>query len=200
MKSEQSWSLEVGANQFFSEHCIADVSLFQSEFWNLIEPQFVSSSSGGLDIQFENISRARVRGVEASVHTAFFGELLQSTLSFTHVLTKDITNETPLKYRPKNLLYISVNGKGGNIFYGVDYRSLSRVERIDVQFTGIIPQGNFRVPIYVLDARIGSDILFANGMMTITLQANNLLQYYYNEFIGTIAPIRNFVVTVELKM
>jgi iron complex outermembrane receptor protein len=198
---EKNWSFEVGANQMLSEEMLFDVSLFESEFKNLIEPRLVNIPNiAGLAIRFDNVSRARVYGMEMSLQTSFFENTLQSEISFTHVISKDGQTNQSLKYRPRNLFYVSTITNIFGLQLGADFRSLSRVEKIDDEFVGIIPQGERRVPIYVLDARVAKEFSIQNIFFTTSLQANNFLQYYYNEFVGTIAPIRNFVLTVEVKM
>ncbi|MBM4165585.1 MAG: TonB-dependent receptor [Ignavibacteria bacterium] len=198
---EKNWSFEIGANQVLSKEMLFDVSLFECEFKNLIEPHLVNVPNvAGLAIRFDNVSRARVYGAEMSLQTSLFENTLQSEISFTHVVSNDVNSNQSLKYRPRNLFYVSSTANIFGMQLGADFRSLSRVEKIDDEFVGIIPQGERRVPIYVLDVRLIKEFSFQNFFLTTSLQANNILQYYYNEFIGTIAPLRNFVLTVEMKM
>ncbi|MBS4029571.1 MAG: TonB-dependent receptor [Ignavibacteriales bacterium] len=204
---EKNWSFEIGGNQILSKEMLFDVSLFESEFNNLIEPHLVNDPNvAGLAIRFDNVLRARLYGMEMSLQSSFFENDLQTEISFTHVVSKDVHTNQSLKYRPRNLFYVSSTVNVFGLQLGADFRSLSRVEKIDDEFVGVIPQGDRRVPIYVFDARVAKDFSFVehpfgkNISCTTSLQANNILQYYYNEFIGTIAPIRNFVLTVEVKM
>jgi len=109
---EKNWSFEIGANQILSKEMLFDISLFESEFKNLIEPHLVSVPNiAGLAIRFDNVSRARVYGMEMSLQSSFFDNAWQSEISFTHVISKDEQTNSSLKYRPRKLVLCFHNCK-----------------------------------------------------------------------------------------
>jgi hypothetical protein len=82
---------------------------------------------------------------------------------------------------------------------GFDFRYLSRIESIDNEFVelGIIPDGDERVDIFVLDANAGINLFKYNIPARAFLRINNILNYNYFELIGNIAPIRNISLNIE---
>jgi outer membrane receptor protein involved in Fe transport len=195
---ERSWSLDLGGSRTFSPSLHGDISIFRNEFWDLIEPAF---GSDGV-VHFQNITRALIYGTELTMNLNLLGGSVQSQVSYTYMVPRDVTTGEILKYRPRNLLYVSTQFSEHPFRLGVDLRILSRTEQIDDQFVtlGIIPQGDRRVPIYVADLRLGAVWSIAGLPMTSSLQINNLFQYYYVELIGNMAPTRNFVFTVETRI
>src|ERR1051326_2316053 len=195
LQPERSWSFEAGGSHEFNDHLRADLSLFRNEFWDLIEPAF---GNDGI-VHFENITRARIHGAELALQLSVLDKHLVSQISYTYVYPQDVSNDDILKYRPRNLLSVLTQCTVPPVQLGVDVRYLSRIERIDDDFVtlGIIPGGDERVPITVVDARIGADWSFAGLPLTSAVHVNNLFQYYYVELIGNIAPVRNYVLTLE---
>lgn len=195
---ERSWSYELGGSTVFTENVFVQASLFQNEFWDLIEPTFGRDGK----VRFQNVTRARVQGFEFSVNTALFEKLVQADLAYTYMYPRDVTKQDILRYRPRHLLYASGRLVFEYLQFGIDYRFLSKVERIDEEFVtfGIITQGDKRVPIYVTDLRLSVDWAFVDLPFTSSFHVNNLFGYHYVELIGNIAPIRNYVVTLEARL
>jgi len=198
LKPERSWSLDLGGSHTFNPCVHGDISIFRNEFWDLIEPAF---GNDGV-VHFQNITRALIYGSELTLNLSLFNGNVQSQVSYTYMVPRDVTTGDILKYRPRNLLYVSTQLDGHPFRLGVDLRILSRTEQIDDDFVtlGIIPQGDQRVPIYVADLRIGADWAIGGLPMTSALHINNLFQYYYVELIGNMAPTRNFVFTLETRI
>ncbi len=197
LKPERSVSYEVGANQILGENAVIDLALFQSDFWDLIETGFNQFGQG----QFSNVTRARIRGLEASSQLQFFNRALSFDLSYTYIDPRDITANDVLKYRHRHIVYVSTIGRAGIFSAGVDYRYLSKIERIDQEFVtlGIIKDGDVVVPINVVDLRFGADFTTMGIPLNATLNANNIFGYNYVELIGNMAPLRNFVLTLETR-
>lgn len=195
---ERSWSYEVGGARTFSENLFAEVSLFRNEFWDLIEPTFDVDGN----VHFENVVRARIQGTEIHFTSNWFSRLLFAEVSYTYIYPEDVTHHDVLKYRPRHLWYTSVRLVRDPFQLGCDFRFLSRVERIDDEFVtlGIIKQGDERVPIYVTDVRLTADWRFVELPVTSTFHINNIFNYYYVELIGNIAPVRNYVLTLEASL
>ena len=201
LKPERSYSFELGASQFLSDIALIDVALFRSEFSDLIEPGFVPTDLG-LKVQFNNVTRARVQGIEASVTLGLFDRALFTTVGYTYVSPRDLSKDDILKYRPRHLLYVSTITHLGIFDIGVDFRYISRVERIDEEFVtlGIVVDGNKRVATYIADLRLGANFTEIGFPLSATFSINNILQYNYVELIGNIAPPRNMVLTLETRL
>jgi outer membrane receptor for ferrienterochelin and colicins len=197
LKPERSISYEVGASQVLGQTAVLDLALFQNDFWDLIETGFNSQGQG----QFSNVTRARIRGIEASSRMQFFNRGLSCDLSYTYIDPRDLTANDVLKYRHRHMFYASAIGHVGLFSLGADFRYLSQVEKIDQEFVtlGIIKDGDVVVPIKVVDLRFGADFTSAGIPLNATFNVNNLFQYYYVELIGNMAPIRNFVLTLETR-
>ena len=172
--------------------------MFQSDFENLIESGFTAQFQG----QFSNVTRARIQGVEASARLALLDNALLVDVGYTYISPKDRTKNDILKYRPRHLLYANGLTQFGMFSVGVDFRFISRVERIDEEFVtlGIVKNGDQRVAAYVTDLRLGADLSKISFPLTIQLNINNIFQYNYVELIGNIAPPRTMVLTLEAKL
>lgn len=191
LKSESSWSFEVGgANSgiLFDSPYSLDLAIFQNELYNLIEPGFTDNSYQ--QIMFKNVTRARIRGIEATLRllpAGLFG--LESGL--TYMDSRDLVLNSILKYRPKFLWYSKVSFPLGPLEFQVDYRYISRIDQIDEELKFQVKDYDARVPVHVVDARF---IINLGKMdiipVTLTLNAKNLLDYYYVKMVGNLAPTR----------
>lgn len=196
IKSETSYSFEVGIIHNFTNLFNVDISIFNNEYFDMIEPSFDKFG----DILFRNLTRARIQGIDANIITNFFADNLTLNLGYSYLWAIDLNTKSFLKYRPKNSVVAGLNFKYDFIETGFDFRYSSKVENIDKEFVdlGLVPDGDKRVAIYVLDARIGFNLFTLNLPGRIFFNAANLLNYNYVELIGNIAPIRNFSVTAEI--
>jgi hypothetical protein len=124
----------------------------------------------GLEIQWRNVTKARVQGFETSFRGPFLGGGLECTLGYTYVYPWDLTSGDILKYRPRHLLHSGVRGRLGWLSASADFRFSSRIERIDDELVdaGVIPDGDQRVPIYVTDIRVGADLSFAGIPLSVS--------------------------------
>ena len=201
LKPEQSWSYEVGVKQILGKIGALDLSVFQSDYNNLIEPGLYLEGDQIL-IQWRNVTKARVQGGEASLYASFFDGVLEATLGYTYVYPQDLTLDDILKYRPRHVLATNAQGRLGWLTAGVDFRYVSRVERIDEELvtTGLIPDGDARVPIYVTDVRVGGEFSVFGFPLTVTMSANNLFQHKYVELIGNLMPPRHYVLALDASL
>lgn len=198
LEPERSWSVEAGVSRLLSGSLQADLSLFRNEFWDLIEPAF---GSDGV-IHFQNITRALIYGTECTIGLGLFDRLLDNQISYTYMVPRDLTTGDVLKYRPRHLLYCSTRLNLPPVRIVVDARFISNSERIDDAFVtlGIIPGGDQRVPITVVDVRVAADWRLGDLELTSAFHVNNLFQYAYVELIGNMAPTRNFVFTLDTRI
>ena len=200
LRPEQSLSYELGVSQRLWGFGTFDLAGFRSDYDDLIEAGLIVSGQD-VQIQWRNVTKARVTGFETSLKLGFFEGDLQYSLGYTYVYPQDLTNGGILKYRPRHVLATNLLGRVGPLFAGADFRFVSRVEEVDYELVqvGIIPDGDERVQILVTDVRIGAEFRLGRVPVTATFMVNNLLQYNYVELIGNLMPPRTFVLVLSMR-
>ena len=153
LKPERSISFEIGSSQWLSERIFLDIALFQNNFYDLIEAVLIRTQ---FVIQFNNVTRARIRGVEFGIKADMFNRFLTTDISYTYIDPVDLSQNTILKFRPRNLFYASVTAHYRQWQVEMNYRYVSRVEAIDENLVRLAPivDGDYRVPCSVIDAGI----------------------------------------------
>ena len=192
LKPERSESYELGILQRVADELRCDLAVFQNDFRDLIE---ASVDPGRLVIEFNNVTRARIRGAEISVNSEWLGRHLLIDGGYTYMDPVDLGTNEILKFRPRHLLYATLTVAVGPARFSVDGRYISRMEAIDENLVHLAPilQGDTRVPIKVMDVRLSWDLL----LVRLGLSAKNALNYHYVELIGNLAPVRTFVLTLD---
>jgi outer membrane receptor for ferrienterochelin and colicins len=201
LKPERSYSYEIGISQMLGGFGSFDFAGFSSDYDNLIEAGLFASGQD-LMIQWRNVTKARVQGVETSLKLGFFDGNLTYTLGYTYVYPEDLTENDLLKYRPRHLFYTSARGQLGWLSAQADFRYISRVDRVDEELVdyGIVPDGDARVAIFVTDFRLGADFFLGSLPLNVTLNLNNAFQYNYVELIGNLMPPRTYVIVLEARL
>jgi outer membrane receptor for ferrienterochelin and colicins len=208
LRSEKSWSFELGGQQtfeIFGSPWQADVAIFQNEMYDLVEPQLIIGSAGIPVIQFSNVTRARIQGVEAGLKGWIGNQLLGIEATVTAMNPRDLTKNITLRYRHP-IMFTSrflVPITTGLEFHA-DYRYLQRVENIDDEIVnaGLVVNGDARVAIHVVDARLLYDIskTLPTLPMTLSLNARNLFDYYYVEIIGNLGQTRQLTLQADVRL
>jgi len=199
LDAEKSVSVEIGWNQGFSEFLITDISIFYNRFWDLIEGGFYKFEN--LDyIRFDNVTNAQITGLECTLNSWLIKNRLLFNVGYTFIDPQNLTSGDYLNYRPRHLFYNGIQGFLFNFWVGLDYRFISRYDRIDEDFGRFIKDYDERVAAHIFDTRISTEINLANIPLQMSFQINNLFQYHYVDLIGSIAPIRNFIITFETKL
>ena len=204
IRPEYSMSYEIGASTVLplnedADMLMMDIAIFNNSMDDLVEPAFTPSGN----IVFQNVTAARIQGIEIGMRTQFssgFG--IES--SITYMDPKDLTLNQALPYRSSILWYSRVSiPLMESIMFQTDYRYLSRVELIDARIAalGFIADADARVPIHVCDMRLIFDMKTLIGKpMTMTLNAKNVLDYYYTEIMGNLAPNRQLSIQAEILL
>jgi len=200
LQPERNLSAEIGMNLTLFNRANFDLALYHADYWNLIEPQLEPAK---LEVKFKNIVRARIQGVETSCKVEWWKNHFTTNLSYTYIASKDLSRNPDgspspgygkvLKYRPRHLFYSSADFKYKGFTAGVDFRYLSRIERVD-ELTPI-PDLDKVVPTYVTDLRFG----FTWGHLTVQFLINNLFQYYYLEAPANLGPPRSYTLQLNLS-
>ena len=194
---EKSYSAEIGGS-FRTENIYLDGAMFYSSFDNLIEARFVTTN-GSSAIQFGNLTKAEIFGHEEVIEFyPLSNDDLSLRLGYTYVFPRDRTTKQILNFRPRHLLQSRIEWKLGALTLSSDFRYISKYESVDSILIKQVPDGDARVNVYIWDARIAYKMegLFSFPV-TLSLGVQNLLNYYYVEIVGNIAPIRNFTFRVE---
>ena len=200
LKPERSKSYEAGLSQSLGDIGSIDFAAFRSDIDNLIEPGLFAVGPD-LQVQWRNVTKARVQGFETSCQARFFSGGLVCDFGYTYVYPEDLTHNDILKYRPRHVLHGDVRGKAGWLSASADFRFVSRIERIDDELVdaGVIPDGDQRVPVYVTDIRVGADLSITGIPLSVSLLVNNLFQHNYVELIGNVMPPRTYVLVLESR-
>lgn len=209
LKVEKSTSYEVGINRSIAQSMNVDLAFFSSDFENLIEPsvQFKryrpDPSSPvereGYVIQFDNVTKARIQGLEAEIKVEWLKKLFSTNLGYTYTWPRDLVENAILKFRPRHLLYASGLCSWDHLRASADFRYLSRIERIDERLVQFAPinDGEQRVAIKIVDVRASYELIDLGLPVRVGFNINNLLNYSYVELLGNLGPVRTYFLTVE---
>ena len=186
LKAESAWSYEVGINQFLSEMLVLDVAFFHNDYKNFIEPQPDVYQT----VQFTNVANARIRGLEVMAQGSLWKRLLSFNVGYTFMDPFDRDTGETLAYRPRHLLTSGLTLTYSNFEIGMDYRYISRLERVKVY------PNDLRVPQKIWDGRISTNMFGFN----LSFNINNAFQYNYLQIERNIAPVRNYVFTLNREI
>jgi iron complex outermembrane receptor protein len=185
LRPETAWSVELGNGATLSSAVRTDAALFWTEAYDLIEPTLASGR-----IQFRNVTRARLAGLDLAVTATPPVAGLTTTASYTFLharqLAHDSVPERPLAFRPKHLLTLSADYQRGAIGVGGDFRYTSRLDRVEIY------EPDPRVAGKVLDLRASA----VWGAWTLRAQLANALNYIYSQVPRTLAPVRTLAATI----
>lgn len=181
LTSEEGWSTELGRSWRGVSWLRGDAALFWTEARRLIEPVFTPAAQ----IQFQNLQRARLVGLDLSLTATPVTSRLSTTLAYQYLHARELQTDTapqrPLLFRPRHLLTLSADYAVDRYSVGADFRYSSRYERGDPLFTQ-----DERFSAQVLDLRAG----WTNGSLNVRVKVANALNYIYNLAPRTLEPVR----------
>ncbi|HRT68203.1 MAG TPA: TonB-dependent receptor, partial [Bacteroidota bacterium] len=197
---ENSWSYEIGGNytnQKFLPFEL-DASIFDNEFYNLIEPSFTDQAFS--TIEFKNLTRARIQGIDLMLRFQIFPFLGLQT-SLTYINPRDLTLNEVLKFRSKVLSISSLYFKYKSYEIKLNYNFTSKVEKIDEKAAFQVKDADARVPIHVVDLFLIYNFQnIAVKNLAISLNFYNLLNYYYTYMIGNLGATRLVGLSISYGM
>ncbi|HXF96609.1 MAG TPA: TonB-dependent receptor [Gemmatimonadales bacterium] len=186
---ETFWTWELGHARALSPRARMDVALFWTDARRLIEPVIVIES-GVPKIQFRNLARARLAGLDLAVTASPLTSRLVGSLAYTYLhareLARDTLPERPLAFRPRHLATASADYDLAPFGVGADFRYMSRLDRVDVY------PDDPRVAAKVFDLRAS----YRRGPLQVHLLLANALNYIYALVPRTLAPVRTVSVTL----
>lgn len=188
---ETAWSFEVGNTLALGRDALLDAALFWTEASDLIEPALFADSTGAPRVQFRNVTRGRLAGLDVVLTAAPLTPRLKSTVAYMYLYARQLAHDTvpeqPLAFRPRHLLTLGADYAVGPATVGADYRYSSRVEHIELE--ALVALGAIdgrRVAASVLDLRAD----WRHGPWTVRVLLANALNYAYNLVPETLAPVR----------
>jgi iron complex outermembrane receptor protein len=185
---ETAWSFEVGALALPGRVARLDAAVFWTEAEHYIEP---AVSPDGLEIQFQNLQRARIAGLDLSATATTLASRLTTSLAYTFLYARELAHDTvperPLAFRPRHLVTLGADYALGPFSVGADFRYMSAYERVEL-YSPLIPLLSPKV----LDARAS----FTRGVLEVRLLVANALNYLYNLVPQTLAPARTATLSV----
>ena len=187
LKPEKAWTFEVGHARPIAGSARVDAALFWTEASQLIEP---TVNTTVLKIQFQNVARARLAGLDLAVTANPLTPRLATTLGYTFLYARELSHDTvpqrPLAFRPRHLLTLGADYTAGGLGVGAEFRYSSRFERVE-----LTPPSDPRVAVKVLDLRAG----WARGPASVRVLVANALNYLYNYAPRALEPVRTVSVT-----
>jgi outer membrane receptor protein involved in Fe transport len=209
LKVETSYSYEVGVNRSFGQMMSIDLALFTNDFGNLIEPSVRIKSyhpypSSPLEvtgpvIQFENVTKARIQGLETVIRVEWWKKFFSTDVGYTYTWPRDLADNTVLKFRPRHIVYTAGAFSWDRFRASADFRYLSRIERIDENLVRLAPivHGEQRVAIKLVDIHMSYDLISIALPVRAGFNIKNLLNYSYVELLGNLGPVRTYFLTLE---
>jgi outer membrane receptor for ferrienterochelin and colicins len=190
LRAEDGWSAEVGRLLTPRPWIRGDAALFFTQARQLIEPAFTPA----LVIQFQNVQRARLMGLDLSVAATPLSPHLMASLGYQLLIARELAHDTvpqrPLLYRPRHLLTLSADYAWRAFGVGGDFRVSSRFERQDPLFPA-----DRQVPGKVLDVRAS----WITGSWTLHCKVANVLNYVYNLAPRVLEPVRTATLTLTFS-
>ncbi len=165
LRGEQAWSGEIGTTVTALNRVRIDGALFGSVYRDLIGP--APAPGQPFVFQFQNVSRARVAGVDLGINAQVILDRLELQATYLFLDTEDRDANKPLPYRSRHNVTGTINVFGGLV--GLDTRYRSRVE--EVLGYPIDPRSD----VIVVDLRLGYR---AVGVLW-QLKVANLLNRFY---------------------
>ena len=190
LRAESSWAFDIGFRQYITEDWNLDVSLFNNEYWDLIEAHMDLIRG---QIQFRNIPRARIRGIEATSKWGIPAPLLGPDVvpglqvSITAMDHEDLKWHEPLTYRPKVLFNIRFSLDVENVNIQADYRYASKIDAVKIYPI------NERVPMKFVDIRVSLELWKIKAQVGI----QNLLNYNYAPMESNLMPMRTYIMGIQ---
>jgi len=198
LKSERSWSFEIGINQpisLFLLPALIDFAFYNNEMFDLIEPKFVEGTHPS--IQFLNTTRARITGLDFSIKSMISSSFgIDIGLSAMHAM--DLDSNTTLKYRSPFSFILGGLYKINQFDIMANYRFKSKSEKVDDELKLQIKDHSARVPMHVLD--FGISYHLSNKLpIVLSLNVHNLFDYYYTEVPGNLGKTRTIIFQIGYR-
>jgi len=200
LRPERSKSVEFGFRQTILKSMNLDVAVFYNEYKDLIEPQLDNDPDvAGVVVRFKNVIQARIQGFDISHRTDWWSQLVSTRIGYSYIDSKDLSPGdeygSPLKYRSKHTLYVSNDLRLPSLSFGIDFRYLSKIQRVDEYHKVFIKDIDARVPTYVVAFRVG----IIREHFSLRLLVDNVFHYNYLISPANLAPPRTATLQLDVN-
>ncbi|MCX7879847.1 MAG: TonB-dependent receptor [Ignavibacteria bacterium] len=191
LSPEKSWNIELGfsnESKIFSKSAYYDLSLFFSKYKNLIEPQFDPTAMKPT-IRFKNVANAEIKGIDFSFNYA----ITQNTdlrMSLTFIDPIDLNTKEILKFRSKFHFTTGLLQEFDILNFSIFYKFVSKIVEVDNQLKFILKDYDVRTSTHLVDLNLNLDFKKFNLPIVFSISIQNLLDYYYVDLVGNLAPTR----------
>ncbi len=168
-----------------------DVAVFLNNYRRLVEPTFVADEQA---FQFINLTKARIRGLEASLKAGTDDDRWLLSLGYTLLDADDLTEDRSLVFRSRHLFKAGLTAPLiGPLSVGLDFRYASAPERVDNDFSRFVLDAKLVNARKVFDARLVAQWRH----LRLAFLVNNAFEYYYVERPAILAPPRHFTLQMQ---
>lgn len=190
LKAETSNSFDIGLYQQITSNWFADVAFFHNDYDNFIEPVEEMDDHFNVFVQFRNITRARVKGIEFSTKGNWWHNRLGLQFNFTWMDARDLTLNQFLAYRPEYMGEVTPSVKLGSAELQMDLRYASRFEE---------------VKLFDLDNRVDQRIvnfrfIYNWRYFQWMLSLNNAFNYHYTQLERNLGELRNLTTSLNVDL
>jgi iron complex outermembrane receptor protein len=126
LTGERAWSGEVGVTATLASRVRVDGAIFGSYYRDLIAPG--PAPGQPFVFQFQNVSRARIYGLDLGVNSQLIPNWLEAQLTYLYLNSLDLDTDRALPYRSPHNLTATVNVWRQRL--GVDVRYRSRIPEV----------------------------------------------------------------------
>ncbi len=191
LKSETSVASEIGL-YWQRKNFNLDMAVFSSRYDELIEPILDPADQR---IQFRNVTEALIQGFELTADWSWRIIPAINKISYTYIDPQDITADDVLAYRHRHSLVISEQiVLSERLSFGVDYRYLSKMEKVQLYDENPVTGADRRVPIKLVSGFCSYSF---DHSLRINLSVENLFQYYYVVIERNMGPVRLLKVRMD---
>jgi len=173
-----------------------DLAVFHNKFSNLIEPIPDSLAV----IHFQNISDARILGMDLGLGFSLFDNLLDLKTACTWLDPVEVGQAgevlDTLSYRYRHHWVTTLGMHHWNLDAALEYRYASKLESVELFQENPSTGQDKRVPVHVWNIGLGT----AYGDWRILCRVENIFQYYYTQLERNLAEERVVTLTVERKL
>jgi len=190
LKAETSRSFDLGVHQQITNNWWVDGAVFNNDYFNYIEPVEEIMDDFTLQVQFRNVVRARIRGIELSTKGYLWHNHIGLQGNITLMDADDLNSKETLSYRPEILSFVTPSLRWDPFELQAEYRYASRIDK---------------VMLYEYDQRVAQKVwsfrLYLRlDHFTSTLALNNAFNYAYTQLERNLGEIRNVTITFMYEL
>jgi len=190
LKAETSRSFDLGIHQQVTNNWWIDAAIFNNDYFNYIEPVEEIMDDFTLQVQFQNVVRARIRGIEFSTKGYFWRNHLGFQGNVTLMDAEDLNTGETLSYRPEVLSFITPSIRFDPFEFQAEYRYASKIDKV------MLYEYDPRVPQKVWNFRLYLRLKHFTSILSL----NNAFNYAYTQLERNLGEIRNVSVTFMYEL